>query len=154
MDTIRFLVLNVMIYFLFGCANSKKPAQIENNSDSINIISAQMSDYFPGTGIGRGEHFTIIAINNSSSTVKFDSLQTKLHCLKFDGQPIIQGNDTLTINAYGLSIDYDLFPDIPKQQVKGDSSLVNGGIIYYTQGNKNKTMVIESFEKMASKFYE
>jgi hypothetical protein len=151
MDTSKLLVI---IAFAFGCANTKKPAQITTQNDSLHIVSAQLTDYFPGTGIGKGEHFKIMAVNNSLSTITCDSLQTKLHCIKFDGKPLLQVKDTLTINAYGLSIDYDLFPNIPKQQVKGDSSLVNGGIIYYTQGNKNKTMVIESFEKMASKFYE
>jgi len=151
MDTIRLLVI---IIFTIGCANTKKPAQITAQNNSLHIVSTQLTDYFPGTGIGRGEHFKIIVVNNSSYPITCDSLQTKLHCIKFDGMSTLQTKDTLTINAYGLSIDYDKFPNIPKQQFKGDSSLGNGGIIYYSQENTSKTIVIESFKKTDSKFYE
>ena len=155
MDTKTLITLNVILYLTFGCANSKKPAQIEqSNHHTLSIISAKIIEYFPGTGIGKGQQFEIIVANNSEASIVFDSLQTKLHGVKFDGNPTIHQHDTLTINAFGLTIDHDLFPDIPKRQFKGDSTLADGGIIFYTQGQTHKTMTIKAFEKGGSNFYD
>lgn len=122
--------------------------------DDLKVISATCKPYFPGTGIGKGEHFELTIVNATPNTIQLDSLQTKLHCITFDGNPRVVSKDTAIVSAFGLTINHDLFPDIPKKVFKGDSTLKDGGKIYYTEKQTNKTLIVSEFEKIESKFYE
>lgn len=154
MDAKALISLNLIFCLICSCANSKKPTQLKQEPVSLEVLSSEVTNYFPGTGIGSGEHFKIILVNQSKNTIQLDSLQTKLHCISFDGNPIIESKDTLLVNAFGLTINYDLFPEMPIKPFKGDSSLNDGGTIYFTEAKENKTISIAKFKKGASSFYD
>lgn len=136
-----------------NCSNQKPTS--DTNTRDFEILNAELENYFPGAGIGRGKHFSITIKNVLNDVIVFDSLQNKTHCVPFDGKGlVVQPEDSLVLNAYILEVDKDNFPEAANIKTNGDTTLNNKVRIFYHTNKAAKNIIVESITKKEPKFYE
>ena len=135
------------------CANPKTSSK--QNQPFISVIEATQNAYFPGTGIGRGIRYQFILTNNYDAWITVDSIQSKDFRLPIDGQSkTINPGDTLMVQAFGLKVDEDQFPEAQKTPSLGNPNLKNNVLLFFhTEKNKHE-LLIEEVQEKESEFFE
>jgi hypothetical protein len=150
-------LLVIILFSLMNCHSIKNTEQkiVSKSKKIINVLNATENNYFPGAGLGRGKRYHITLVNQGKEIVFFDSIQTNLHCLPFDGHKLsVSTTDTISLFAYGLTIDTDLFPNIQAQVFKGDTSLRQGAKVFYHTALGSETISFKQFQTGTDQFFE